>query len=618
MPKGYAGRVLHVNLSSSATWTEEPDELFYRKYIGGSAMIGYYHGAADALSEQNVLIFATGAITGHPIAGAGRSAVGAKSPLTGGYGEADGGGFFGAELKHAGYDLLIVHGRAERPVYLWIHDGAVEIKPAEHLWGMTTKACSDAIQQELGDKRIRLAMIGPGGEALVRFACVMHDLKHAAGRTGLGAVMGSKNLKAVAVRGKGVPEVANEEAFRDLSKWMRDHWKEKSASLHDTGTDGGLLDLHEQGALPTRNFQDGQFEGAAKIDGAAMRDTILTDRGGCYACPIRCKRVVTVTEGRFTVDPNYGGPEYETVGAFGSNCGVDDLVAISKANEYCNAYGLDTISTGMMVSFAMECFEKGLLTTHDTGGLDLRFGNAEAMVELTRMICRREGLGNVLAEGPRYAVSRIHPDASAFAIQVKNQPLPMHESRTRHGQALGYAVSPTGADHTHNMWDGGMHKDRLGEEWLELGVYEPMPQTELDYRKVRAYVYVANWQWLLNSLGQCIFIPWEREQIVELVRSITGWRTNAWELMRSAERGVTLARAFNMREGLSRADDVLPGRMNTPFVTQSVNEKPVDPEILDENLTHFYEMMGWDAHSGVPTSARLRELDIAWVDEQLQ
>lgn len=622
MPKGYTGKILHVYLSTGVTRIEEPDDIFYRRYLGGSGLVGYYllkevPQGADPLGAENILIFATGTITGLPVAGAGRSAVGAKSPLTGGYGEADGGGFFGAELKHAGYDALIVHGQAVNPVYLWIKDGVVEIRPAEHLWGMTTLACLQAVQQELGDTHVRLAMIGPGGENLVRFACVMHDLKHAAGRTGLGAVMGSKKLKAVAVRGTTVPEVADEEGFKTLAKWMRDHWKEKSAALHDTGTDGGLVDLHEQGALPTRNFQDGQFAGANKIDGAAMRDTILIDRGGCYACPIRCKRVVEIKEGPFQVDPLYGGPEYETVGAFGSNCGVDDLAAISKANEYCNAYSLDTISTGMMVSFAMECYENGLLTKEDTGGLDLRFGNAEAMVELTRMICEREGLGDLLAEGPRIAASRIGPEAYAFAIQVKNQPFPMHECRTRHGQALGYAVSPTGADHIHNMWDGGMNKDKLDEELLSLGIYDPMPQTELDYRKVRAYTYLTNWMWLHNQLGHCMFIPWDRDQLVDLVRAITGWKTNAWELLRTAERGVTMARAFNMREGFTRADDVLPPRINTPFVTESVSEKPVDPEVLDENVSVFYEMMGWDSQTGIPTPTRLRELDISWVADNL-
>jgi aldehyde:ferredoxin oxidoreductase len=543
--------------------------------------------------------------------------VGAKSPLTGGYGEADVGGFFGAELKQAGFDALVVQGKTSSPVYLWIKEGEAELRPADHLWGKTTLETQEAIQEELGDKRVRLAMIGPGGEKLVRTACVINDLKHAAGRTGLGAVMGSKNLKAVVARGKPQVPLADTEGVRELGRWMAANWKDKVWGLHDTGTDGGLADLSEFGALPTRNFQDGQFEGADKITGATMRDTILTDRGGCYACPVNCKRVVTVDDADYKVDPIYGGPEYETCASFGSNCGVDDLRAISKANEICNAYSLDTISTGMMVSFAMECYEAGLLTREQTGGLELNFGNGKAMVELTRMIAEREGLGDILAEGPRAAAAWIGPGAEQFVVAVKNQPLPMHECRTRHGQALGYAVSPTGADHVQNFWDGGMEKEPLGEDWQSIGVYEAMPQTELNATKVRAYTHVANGSWLPNHLGLCCFIPWSGDQVIQLVRTITGWQTNRYELLKACERGVTMARVFNLREGFTRADDVLPLRMRMPHKSGTVNEKPVDPEVLDENLSTFYSMMGWDPQTGVPTMAKLQELDIAWAAEYL-
>jgi len=622
MVNGYAGRILHVDLTEGKTWVEEPAEEFYRRYLGGNGFVAYYllkelPKGADPLGPENVLIFATGTITGIPVAGAGRSCVGAKAPLTGGYGEADVGGFFGAELKRAGFDAIVVRGRAPKPVYLWIHEGEVELRPAEHLWGTKTHECQEAIQEELDDSRVRLAMIGPAGEKLVRFACVINDLRHAAGRTGLGAVMGSKNLKAVAARGKGQVPVADPEGLRELARWMRENWKEKAGELYELGTDGGLLGLSEIGALPTRNFQDGQFEGAEKITGTAMRDTILIGREGCFACPIRCKRVVKV-EDEYQVDPIYGGPEYETVASFGSNCGIDDLKAIAKAHELCNAYGLDTISTGMAVSFAMECFENGLLTLEDTGGLELRFGNAQAMVELTRQICEREGLGDLLAEGPLAAARKIGSGAERYVLHVKGQPFPMHECRTRHGQALGYAVSPTGADHMHNFWDGSMAKEPLPESLRSLGVYQSVPQTELNYHKVRAYTYVTNWQWLHNHLGHCMFIPWSREQIVQLVRAITGWETNMWELFKVAERGVTMARVFNLREGLGRRDDVLPERVATPFVTKTVNEKPVPPEVLDEHVSIFYGMMGWDPETGVPTGPRLQELDIAWVQEQLE
>ncbi|GAB4559554.1 MAG: aldehyde ferredoxin oxidoreductase family protein [Anaerolineae bacterium] len=619
---GYAGKIAHVDLTDGRIWTETPPEAFYRRYLGGQGFVAYYllkeiPKGADPLGPENVLVFATGTVTGIPVSGAGRNVVGGKSPLTGGYGEADVGGFFGAELKRAGFDAIVVHGEAAEPVYLWVHDGEVEIRPASHLWGMDTLACQEAVRQELDSPRARLAMIGPAGERRVRMACIINDVKHAAGRTGLGAVMGAKKLKAVAALGKGNIAVANPDGVKALAIWMRDHWREKSWSLHDTGTAGGIPSLNEIGALPTRNFQDGQFEGFEKISGETMRDTILIDRGSCYACAIHCKRVVEVKDGEYEVSPDYGGPEYETIGAFGSNCGIDDLPAISLANQLCNAYGLDTISTGMMISFAMECFEAGLLTLEQTGGLELRFGNAAAMVELVRQIGERRGLGDLLAEGPKIAAEKIGPGAEEFALHVKNQPLPMHEARTRHGQALGYAVSPTGADHMHNFWDGSMSQDPVSEELQSFGVYTSMPQTAMNATKVRAYMHATNWVWLDNHLGMCMFIPWSVDQTVDLVRAITGWKVNAFELQLVAQRGVTMSRAFNLREGLTRADDRLPKRLSQAFKTRSVNEKPVTPEELEEALTTFYGMMGWDPQTGVPTIYKLQELDIEWVAEHL-
>jgi aldehyde:ferredoxin oxidoreductase len=620
---GYWGKILKVDLTTGHIEVEEPPEDFYRRYLGANGFVAYYllkemPKGADPLGPDNLLIFAAGPMTGVPVAGSGRNAVGAKSPLTGGYGEADVGGFFGAEMRRAGFDGLVIRGKAASPVYLWLHDGEAEIRPADHLWGLQTLECQETVRAEVGEKAARLAMIGPGGEKLVRYACIINDLKHAAGRTGMGAVMGSKNLKCVAARGRMAVPLADEDGLKELAGYMRDHWKEDSWSMHDLGTCGGLLGLHKVGALPTRNFQDGQFEGAEEISGEAMRDTILVDRGGCFACPVRCKRVVEVDDEEYQVNREYGGPEYETMASFGSNCGVSDLRAISKANELCNAYGLDTIATGMTVAFAMECFENGLLTLEDTGGLELRFGNAAAMVELTRQISEREGLlGDLLAEGPRNAAQEIGPDAEAFVLDVKGQPFPLHECRTRHGQALGYAVSPTGADHMHNIWDEGLTREPLGEDWQGFGVYVSVPQAELNPHKVRAYIARTNWQWFKNTNGCCMFIRWSPDQFVQLIRAITGWQTTLVELIKTAERGVTMARAFNMREGFTRADDALPPRMATSHVSGSLNEKPVTPEALDAALTIFYGMMGWDPDTGKPTEGKLHELDIAWVQDEL-
>ncbi|MGC9361059.1 MAG: aldehyde ferredoxin oxidoreductase family protein [Anaerolineae bacterium] len=620
MVKGYAGKILWVHLAEGRIWTEEPDEAFYRRYLGGAGFVAYYllkevPKGADPLGPENVLVFAGGAITGLPIAGSGRSAVGCKSPLTGGWGESDSGGYFGAELKRAGYDAVVVKGCAESPVWLDITPDGATLRPADHLWGLDTRDTQEAIQEATGDRHTRLAVIGTAGERLVHYACVIHDLRHAAGRTGVGAVMGSKKLKAVAVRGGSNVAPADPDALKALARWMREHWRDDAESLHDTGTDGGLMDLNDVGALPTRNFQDGAFEGAEKITGATMRDTILTGREGCFGCPIRCKRVVEIHDDDYDVDPIYGGPEYETVGSMGSNCGIDDLRAIAKAHEICNAQGLDAISAGMCVSFAMECYENGLLTDEDTGGLELRFGNAEVMVRCVELIAAREGIGELLAEGPRAAAAKIGPEALPFVIDVKGQPFPMHECRTRHGQALGYAVSPTGADHMHNYWDEGQEKDPLGDKLLELGVYQQAGRTEMTTAKVWAYTATTNWQWVHNMLGHCMFVPWTRRQMVDLVRAITGWETNLHELLMAGERCVTMARAFNLREGFTRTDDRLPLRTRELFKTERLNERPVDPEELDEAITLFYGMMGWDAETGTPLPATLHRLDIAWVAE---
>jgi aldehyde:ferredoxin oxidoreductase len=616
---GYTGKILNINLTEGTIDIEEPEPSFYRRYLGGAGFVAYYllkdvPKDADPLGPDNVLIFAGGPMTGVPIAGSGRSAMGAKSPLTGGYGEADVGGFFGAEMRQAGFDAIVVRGVSPEPVYLWIHDGEAELRPADHLWGKTTAETQEAVIDELDEKRARFALIGPSGEKQVRYACVINDLKHAAGRTGIGAVMGSKKLKCVAARGSTKIPIADPESFRELAKYMAQNWKDKAWSMHELGTPGGINGLNSRGALPTRNFQDGKFEGVENIAGETLRDTLLINEGGCYACPIRCKRVVEVKDEDFDVDPKYGGPEYETIGAFGSNCGVDDLRAVSKANEICNAYGLDTITTGMAVSFAMECFENGLLTEEDTGGLELTFGNGKAMVELTRMIAEREGLGDLLAEGTEIAAEKIGGGAGAFAINVKGQPFPMHECRIRHGQALGYAVSPTGADHMHNIWDEGVAADPIGEGWKSMGVYTSVPTTDLSAVKVRAYTVSANKRWTVNSLGLCMFIPWDDTQIVEIIRAITGWEsTNLYELLTTGERVVTMMRAFNMREGITRADDILPKRMAEPQMTTSDNEVPVAPETLDRAVTQFYGMMGWDTETGAPTIETLHNLDIAWV-----
>ncbi|MFC1952432.1 aldehyde ferredoxin oxidoreductase family protein, partial [Chloroflexota bacterium] len=477
---GYNGKILRVDLSKGTTSAEEIDELFCRKYLGGAGFVSYFllkelRPGIDPLGPENKLIFALGPVTGVSLPGNARNCIGAKSPLTGGYAKSEVGGFWNAELKHAGYDAIIVEGKAAKPVYLWIQDGEASIRDATHLWGKTMKETLETIKTELGDDRICVAGIGLGGENLVRIACIMNGLKNAAGRGGMGAVMGSKNLKAIAIRGHKGPEVADSERVKEIRQWVLDNRKLwASFADYGTGAPAGMQSGEAEGNLPVRNFRDGEFPDVSKIDGGAVKDTIGVKMEGCWGCPVRCKKVVKVDE-PYSVDPDYGGPEYETLAAIGSNCGVSDLKAIAKGNELCGAYSLDTISTGVTISFAMECFENGLLTTKDTDGIELRFGNADAMLKTIELIARREGIGDILAEGTLCAAQKIGKGAMEFAMHVKGMEIPMHEPRVKAALGLGYMVNPHGADHCANLHDTmisqtGGQLDRI----KPLGILEPL------------------------------------------------------------------------------------------------------------------------------------------------
>lgn len=613
---GFHNKILRVNLSTGEIRVDEPGEQFYRTYMGGWGVIAHYllkemPAGVDPLGPDNMLVFAPGVITGAPLGGSGRHAIGAKSPLTGAFGAGEAGGFWGAELKRAGWDAIVVTGQAERPVYLWIADDRVEIRDATHLWGKKTAEVEQALRDELGDQRVRVAQCGLAGENLVRYACVIHDANRAVGRTGLGAVMGAKKLKAVAVRGSGRVEVADPERVQAHARWLRENYMNGwTGELHEHGTDGGLLGLSLAGGLPTRNFQDGAFEGAEKITGATMTETILVERDNCFACPIYCKRVVKV-EGRYAVDPVYGGPEYETVGAIGSCCGIDDLEAIAYGNQQCNAYGLDTISTGVVISWAMECFERGLLTAQDTGGLELRFGNAEAMLELIEQIAHRRGFGDLLAEGSLRAARQIGRGTERYAMQVKGQEVPMHEPRIKFALGMGYATSPTGADHMHNIHDTGYEGEGGDIQDMRcFGILNPLPAKSLGPEKVRLAKYHIDWQVLYNCLGVCMFMPYSKEQMCAIVQGVTGWNSSLVELLKVGERALAMARLFNHREGLSAADDVPVWRFATPFASGPAEGVMVPAEDMARAIKLYYEMNGWDKETGAPLEGKLVELGI--------
>ncbi len=624
MPFGYRGKILRVNLSDERITIEKPNEIFYRKYLGGEGFVAYYllkevKPGVNPLGPENKLIFAAGPLTGAPIPGCGRNSVGGKSPLTGGFGESEVGGVWGAELKRAGFDAIIIEGKAENPVYLWVHDGDAEIRNAKHLWGKETGETQEIIRKELGDDLIRVASIGPGGERLVRFACIIVDLHDAAGRTGMGAVMGSKNLKAIAVRGKGKRvEVYDPNKLKELTRWLNQNMANLSfpSSLHNYGTGASMDASAASGNLPVRNFRDGFFANPEKLDARTIKRTISVGMDGCYACPIRCKKIVKVGE-PWNVDPIYGGPEYEALAALGSNCGIDNLEAVAKANEICNRCSLDVISTGVTIAFAMECYENGILTSKDTEGLDLRFGNADAMVKMVQKIAYREGIGNILAEGVKRASEIIGGGSSKYAMHVKGLEIPMHEPRLKRALGLGYAVSPTGADHMHNMHDTGLvSAGPMLNSLSSLGILEPIPLEDLGPRKVRAFIYYVDWRVLDNCLLICDFLPWDFDQKTEIVRAVTGWKTSTWDLMKTAERVITMARIFNLREGFTKNDDWLPERFFSPKRNGPLSDTSINAEALRNAIELYYGMMGWDKN-GVPTKAKLEELDIGWAHKYL-
>ena len=619
MSYGYTGKILRVDLTNRKTEIETRGDDFYRTYLGGRGMVAYYllnesPRGIDAFDPRNILVFAAGPLTGAAVSGQGRNGAGAKSPLNDGFGNAEGGGYWGAELKRAGFDGIVVSGRADKPAYVWIHDGTVEIRDAAHLWGKTTGETEDALRAELNDHAIRTALIGPAGEKLVRFAAIVNDRSHFVGRTGLGAVMGSKNLKGVVVRakpGKGAMQIANPAGVLEISKWMGSHL-DLVAGLHEHGTARILRSLSKAGGLPTYNFREGFFDTNEKITGQTMSASILVKQETCFACAVRCKRVVQVKDSAHgAVDPLYGGPEYETLAAFGSLEGIDDLIALAKANELCAAYGYDTISLGNVIAFAMECFEHGILSTKDTDGVELKFGDARAMLGLIEKITRREGIGDVLAEGVARAAKKIGRGAEDYAMQVHGQEIPMHEPRLKQGLGVGYAVSPTGADHNHAMHDTYYLKE--GATVNDLRKLEPaarpLPANDLSADKVRMLTAFQNWMHFWDSAVMCMFLPYSVEQIVALTNAVTGWEADAQEYLRIGERAATLARAYNLREGWSARDDTLPARFFEPFKTGPLAGVPLPHDQFTAATGEYYRLMGWD-ETGAPTRARLRELGV--------
>ena len=642
MPHGINGKILHVDLTSGEISVEEPGTAFYRKYMGGSAMAMHYllkemPAGVDPLGPENVLVLALSVLTGAAISGQSRMTAAAKSPLTGAIGDSQGGGFWPAELKFSGFDAIVIKGKAEKPVYLWIHDGEYELREAAHLWGKITGDAEAIIKEELGDDKIEVLQVGPAGENGVRFAGIFSMSNRANGRTGMGAVMGSKNLKAVAVRGKKRPSIANKAGLNQLAKWGAANIADSDiAGLGKYGTAETTGSNQSIGSLPSYNYTSGVFEGWEALDGTTMYDTILRgaaagnqDRVGrdtCYACTVRCKRVVEITEGAYKVDPRYGGPEYETTSTFGNYCAIDDLPAIAKANELCNKYGMDSISCGATIAWAFESFNEGKLTLADTDGLNLAWGNAESMVKLTEKIATRDGFGDLLAEGSARAAKVIGRGTEAFLITFKGQEAPAHLPQVKRSLAIIYATNPFGADHQSHEHDPVIEGDLeyYTDRMAVLGFSEEQEPRSLSDEKIRFTAASQRMYSAMDSLNLCQFVygpAWQLygpEDMVEAVRTVTGWDDVSFdELQIVGERRINMMRAFNAREGIDRKDDVLPEKLFKPLNGGVSDGWKIDRAEFEAALDTYFEMCGWDIETGVPTRAKLEELELGWVADQL-
>ncbi|MBW1913109.1 MAG: aldehyde ferredoxin oxidoreductase, partial [Deltaproteobacteria bacterium] len=454
------------------------------------------------------------------------------------------------------------------------------------------------------------------------YACVVNNLKHANGRTGMGAVMGSKNLKAIAVRGKKKLAVSDPEGLRSISRSLVEAIKihPGEQTLQKLGTSNIVLPLNKTGILPTRNFNRSQFQGAEKISGETMEETISLGNEGCYACTVRCKRKVGF-KGRYEVSSDYGGPEYETIASLGSCLEIDDLEAIAKGNELCNRYTLDTISTGMSIAFAMECFENGLLSLDDTEGIELTFGNADAMIQMIERIALRKGLGDLLAEGVKRASEKLGKETERYALHVKGQELPMHDPRGKFGVGLGYAVSPTGADHIEAIHDPYFQQPGPFLEAISpLGILEPVSALEAGPQKIRLFRHTQLIFNLWNCLGICNFCvqpigALSLNDVLKVVQYVTGWDTSLFELMSVSDRGMAMARILNLRQGFGRQEDTWPERLFEPLPDGPYKGQSFTEQDLEKAKDLYYEMMGWNREEGRPSRGKLIELNLEWVLE---
>ncbi len=617
---GYTGKVLRVDLTERSFAEEPLPADVARDFIGGAGFTVKYlfdevPADCEPLGPQNKLIFAPGPFTGTTIPCASRMAINAKSPLTGAMGVGLTGGHFPVEMKRAGYDVIIVEGVAEKPTYLWIKDGKVSFRDAGELWGMQSGDTQQTIKDKLHDQNVRISCIGPAGERLSRLACIVNE-RRVVGRRGLGAVMGAKNLKAIALRGEQTPAIADPAAYKAARKRMLDAMKDSPvlySQFAKEGTSGNVENCTALGIFPSRNWTTTGSEEFAGTIGAGAIASRGAGRIACAECPVACSQLRLAQTGPYAGILTEG-PEYETLYSFGGVTGVTDPDAVIAADRAADEYGLDSMSAGVTIAFAMELYERGIITTEDTGGLELTFGNHEAMVALIRMMGEREGFGDVLSDGVRVAAERIGKGSERYAMHVKGLELPAYDVRGAKGHGLGYATSYTGADH---------NKGYAIQEIFGLPFPYPVDRFAAEGKGA-----LTMWnQDARTAVGDCptmcIFMldtsvaPFLFDNTAGLMTGATGLEFSGEDVRRVGERVNNLARAFNVLAGLTRADDDLPERLKTePIPEGPAKGHLISQADLDLMLDEYYEARGWTP-DGVPTRARLDDLRLGYVADRL-
>ncbi len=650
MSGGYVGRFLNLDLSNDKIKEERPEERVYRDFLGGTGL-GVWHiynhqmTGVNPLGPENIIGFVTGLLNGTKVPFSGRYTVVGKSPLTKTWGDANSGGFFGPELKQAGYDAIFIKGISKKPVYLWIKDGEPEIRDASHLWGRDTTETLDIIRSEVGDEKVRVVSIGPSGEKLSLISCIINDKGRAAARSGLGAVMGSKKLKAIAVRGTERVPIDDQKRLTDVSERMLKSLRRSpylptkvmmtllkpiipwilrrgvvgmpevgyvTESYIKYGTAGGMSPCSEMGDAPCKNWAGVGFRDfPMRTKSYKISDDYVVKynkrKYACAACPIGCGAIVKIEGGPYALEEGHK-PEYETLAAFGSMTLNDNVESIIKANDICNRYGIDTISAGATIAFAMECYENNILTKDDTDGIELTWGNTEAIVRTLEKLAEHDGFGELLADGVKVAAERIGKGADEYAMHVHGQEIPMHDPRLNPSFATAYVTDPTPARHT-----------KGGAGTLELGL-SSNPFKDVKLPRVKRFQYkgkgkvhatLSKLHITLDSLGMCQFLSYFGSfPIIDAIEAVTGWDFSTEELMKTGERIQALRQLFNVREGIKPSDFKLPDRI------KGIPPLPAGPSAgitidLDSMVEEFYKAMDWSLEDGKPSEERLKSLGLA-------